>query len=153
MIYVERKGSGTYRDVDYRTWEREFLSLPNAVQSDYVQKNQSKIMACMGFFDINELIDMKPKSESIYIESTSEPHNEEQEIDVERLNNWLEFFGITKFHFHWSGHASASDLKSTMQTVKPKCLIPIHTEQPKLFANVHHNVRHVKLGQTVNVGS
>jgi hypothetical protein len=44
-------------------------------------------ISCMGFFDISELIDMKTKAGSIYIESTSEPHDEEQEIDVERLNN------------------------------------------------------------------
>jgi ribonuclease J len=150
LVYVERKGSGTYRDVDYRTWEREFLSLPNAVQSDYVQKNQSKIMACMGFFDINELIDMGPKAGSIYIESTSEPHNEEQEIDVERLNNWLDFFGLAKFHFHSSGHASATDVKSLIQTAQPKCVIPIHTEQPKLFRGMHTNVRLVQTGQTID---
>jgi ribonuclease J len=151
LIYVERKGSGTYRDIDYRTWEREFLSLPNSVQSDYVQKNQDKIMACMSFFDINELIDMKPKTGSMYIESTSEPHNEEQEIDVERLNNWLDFFELTKFHFHSSGHASGADLKLVMQTVKPKCLIPIHTEQPKLFGDMHRNVKHVQVGQTIRI--
>jgi len=149
LIYVDRKDTGTYRTADYDTWEREFVTHQNAVRSDYVRKNQGKIIACMSFFDINELIDIKPKSGSIYIESISEPHNEEQEIDVERLNNWLNFFGLKKFHFHSSGHANAIDLKSVIQTVRPKRLIPIHSEQPALFKSMHDNITFVELGHTI----
>jgi len=110
-------------------------------------------MACMGFFDINELIDMKPKAGSIYIESTSEPHNEEQEIDVERLSNWLEFFKLRKFHFHSSGHANATDLGTIVDTVKPKRVVPIHTEHPDLFRSIHSNVTTVDLGRTIEIGN
>lgn len=149
LIYVDRKDTGTYRTTDYDPWEREFVTHQNAARSDYVRKNQGKIIACMGFFDINELIDIKPKNGSIYIESISEPHNEEQEIDVERLNNWLDFFGLKKFHFHSSGHANAIDLKSVIQTVRPKRLIPIHSEQPALFKSMHDNVTFVELGHTI----
>jgi ribonuclease J len=150
LIYKDRKDTGTYRSGDYDTWEREFLPLQNTVRSDYVQQNQSKIIACMSFFDINELIDMKPNSGSIYIESISEPHNEEQEIDVERLNNWLDFFGLRKLHYHSSGHANATDLKSVIQRTQPKRLIPIHSERPELFKDIHSNVTLVQLGQRVD---
>jgi ribonuclease J len=150
LIYVDRKRSGTYQSGDYGTWEREFLTLSNSVRSDYVHEHQGSIMACMGFFDINELIDIKPKKGSIYVESISEPHNEEQEIDVERLNNWLDFFGLAKFHFHSSGHACAADLKSIAQKVRPKRLIPIHTEHPAFFREIHDDVTLVKRGQTIS---
>jgi len=153
LIYVDRKKSGTYRSGDYGTWEREFLTLSNSVRSDYVHDHQGSIIACMGFFDINELIDIKPKKGSIYIESISEPHNEEQEIDVDRLNNWLDFFRLRKFHFHSSGHAGANDLRSMAQTVKPKRLIPIHTEKPRLFTDIHQNVTLVQLGDTIDLAS
>jgi len=151
FIYIDKKESGTYRDRDYDQWEREFLSFPNAVKCDYVSRNQDKVIACMSFFDINELIDIRPKIGSIYIESISEPHNEEQQIDVERLNNWLDFFGLTKYHFHASGHANFTDLKSIAQTIKPERLIPIHTERPGLFINIHENTTPVLLGQTVHI--
>ena len=153
LIYVDRKDSGTYNDTDYDRWEREFLSLPNAVRSDYVREHQDKVIACMSFFDINELIDMRPRNGSIYIESTSEPHNEEQQIDVGRLNNWLDFFKFKKYHFHASGHAGASDLKSISQTVNSKTLIPIHTEKPGLFNAIHENVTIVRQGQTYDASN
>ncbi|MFC1505724.1 MBL fold metallo-hydrolase [Thermoproteota archaeon] len=150
LIYIDRKDSGTYDDRDYNVWEREFLTHQNAVRSKYIHENQDKVIACMSFFDINELIDIKPKEGSIYIESISEPHNEEQEVDVERLNNWLDFFGLAKYHIHASGHVNALDLKSVANTIKPKELIPIHTEKPELFKTIHDNVTIVEQGQTIS---
>ncbi len=149
LVYVDRKDTGTYRSADYDTWEREFLTMSSAVRANYIHQNQSEIIACMSFFDINELIDIKPREGSIYIESVSEPHNEEQEIDVERLNNWLDFFGLRKFHFHSSGHANATDLQFIVQNVKAKQLIPIHTEHPSLFNDIHDDVNIVRLGETI----
>lgn len=153
LIHVEKKDTGTYRSEDYDKWEREFLDSPNAVNSDYVHEHQRSTIACMGFFDINELIDIKPESGSIYIESISEPHNEEQQIDVQRLNNWLDFFGLTKFHSHSSGHANATDLRLITQTVNPKHLIPIHTEQPEIFRSIQNDVTLVQLGQKISFPS
>jgi len=150
LVYIDRKDSGTYRSKDYEKWEQEFVGLPNAVKSDYVHQNQAEVIACLGFFDINELIDVRPAKGSIYIESISEPHDEEQQIDLQRLNNWLDFFGLEKSHFHSSGHACATDLKSIAQKAGPRHLIPIHTKQPTLFRQIHDDVTIVQPGQTVS---
>jgi len=149
LVYVDKKDTGTYRQGDYEVWERELLTLPNAVKSHYVHEHQNQVIACMSFFDINELVDIKPKGGSIYIESISEPHTEEQEIDVERLNNWLDFFGLTKFHFHSSGHADANDLEKIVHKINPRRLIPVHTQRPTVFESVHDNVTLVRLGDTI----
>jgi len=77
----------------------------------------------------------------------SEPHNEEQEIDVQRLNNWLDFFSLQKYHFHTSGHANTTDLESIVRGVNPKRLIPIHTKEPALFKGLPVNTTTVQLGQ------
>ena len=62
--------------------------MPNAVDGDFVHRNQGELIVHLGFFDI-ELIDIRPNQGSVYVQSTSEPHNEEQRIDEERLDNWL----------------------------------------------------------------
>ena len=47
----------------------------------------------------------------------------------EKMNNWLEQFGLERIHAHGSGHASGMDFNE----IKPKALIPIHIEYPSLF--------------------
>jgi len=145
LIYIDRKDTGRFEKSDYDTWERKFLDLPNAVKADWIHENQGKVVVCLGFFDINELIDIAPNSESIYVHSTSEPHNEEQIIDEQRLNNWIDFFRLKKYHFHCSGHASGIEIQKIIQTINPKELIPIHTEQPEFFKKMHDNVKMPKL--------
>ena len=145
LIYIDRRKTGLFSESDYLKWEREFLGLPNAVNPDWVRENQGKVVACFTFFDINELIDINPKHGSIYVHSISEPHNEEMAIDEQRLNNWISFFQLEKHHFHASGHASGIEIQKIIQTIKPKELIPIHTEKPELYQKMWKNVKMPKL--------
>ena len=145
LIYIDSKGTGRYVDSDYRSWERQYLSKPNAVKRDFVHENQGELIVHLGFYDINELIDMRPNPGSIYIHSTSEPHNEEQWIDMHRLENWLESFNIPLLHIHASGHANGLDLAQMIQGIQPKKLMPIHTEKPELFQLMHHNIEYPEL--------
>jgi len=145
LIYVERKDTGRYVQSDYDGWERDFVEMSNAVKADWIHGNQEKVIVCFTFFDINELIDVAPSSGSVYIHSSSEPHNEEQIIDVRRLNNWIDFFGLEKHHFHASGHASGPEIREIVQATNAKELIPIHTEHPEHFRKMHKNVSMPKL--------
>jgi mRNA degradation ribonuclease J1/J2 len=38
------------------------------------------------------------------------------------------------YHVHCSGHIMPSELKKTVEKIKPKKLFPIHTEYPGLYA-------------------
>lgn len=145
LIYIDRRRTGRYDDKDYYTWERPFLHMPNAVNGGFLHRNQDELMVHLGFFDINELIDIRPNPGSVYIHSTSEPHNEEQRIDEERLDNWLRRFDMPRLHAHASGHANYLDLMQMVGDIKPKKLIPIHTEHPELFKLIHDNVEYPKL--------
>lgn len=145
LIYVDRKDTGRFEKSDYDTWERKYLDMSNAAKPDWINKNQGKVVVCLTFFDMNELIDIGPSYGSIYIHSTSEPHNEEQIIDEKRLNHWIDFFGLPKHHFHCSGHASGKEIHKIIQTINPEELMPIHTEQPELFQKMHDNVKMPKL--------
>ena len=115
------------------------------MKADYVHKHQSELIVHLGFFHINELLDIKPAKGSIYLHSTSEPHNEEMRIDEERLDNWLVRFGVPREHTHASGHASGRDIAKLISQIQPKKLIPIHTEKQELFQPLHQNIEYPTL--------
>jgi ribonuclease J len=106
---------------------------------------------CFSFWDIKNLIDIRP-SGGRYIYSTSEAFSEEQLIDVDRLGNWLEHFGMLgvglprrklggkplpeEAGLHTSGHAGPDELLRLVREVAPRTLIPVHTENPGYFGEV-----------------
>lgn len=45
----------------------------------------------LAYWHIQELIDVKPSPDSLYIKSASEAFTEEQLFDMERLRKWLVF--------------------------------------------------------------
>ena len=120
------------------------------VLADDVSSAQDQFILCFSFFDLNELPSIRPRAGSLYVYSSSEPHDEEQEIDFRRLHNWLEHFGLRGFGLpveingewqipdgerglHASGHACGADLLRVAQEIKPEILIPVHSEQPEFF--------------------
>jgi ribonuclease J len=115
-----------------------------------VSSAQDKFILCFSFFDINELPSIRPRPDSLYLFSSSEPHDEEQEIDFRRLRNWLEHFGLKSFGLpvesngewhipdeekglHASGHACGPDLLKIALEIKPEVLIPIHSENARFY--------------------
>jgi len=145
LLYQKKKGSGTYRENDYDDWELEFLDWPNTVKADYIHKHQKEIVVALGYYDMPDLVDLKPNKGSIYIKSASEAHNEEERIDLNRLGNWLSHFGLDYKHVHASGHAPSTDIVKMINEVKPKLLIPIHTEKPDEFSKLVSNKIEIEL--------
>jgi ribonuclease J len=115
-------------------WEREEIERYNNVKSSSeIGEIQNKVIYVCSQFDLNELVDIKPEAGSIYIYSSSEPFNEEAEIDFDRLKNWLASYGLPLYQIHTSGHIMPHELAEVFHKVKPKKLIPVHTEYPELF--------------------
>jgi ribonuclease J len=111
---------------------------------------QDQFILCFSFFDLNELPSIRPRAGSLYVYSSSEPHDEEQEIDFRRLHKWLEHFGLSGFGLpveikdkweipegerglHASGHACGPDLLAVARGINPEMLIPVHSEHPEFF--------------------
>ena len=127
------------------------------VLAEDVSSAQDRFILCFSFLDINELPSIRPKPGSLYVFSSSEPHDEEQEIDFRRLHEWLEYFGITAFGLpveikkennkseweipdeekglHASGHACGPDLLKIALEIKPQVLIPVHSEKPEFYVD------------------
>ena len=117
-----------------------------------VSSNQGDFILCFSFWDLNELPSIQPRAGSLYVFSSSEPHNEEQEMDFRRLHSWLERFQLQAFGLpverngkweipeeekglHASGHACGPDLLRVAREIKPEVLIPVHSEKPEFYVD------------------
>ncbi len=139
-VYLEPSGSGGYEpEKNYRGWLRKFLEECQDVGVHLVtpeelakQKDRYILTLCQSE-DLPELVSIRPEPGSIFLFSSSEPHNEEQEIEREKVINWLELLGMRPVHVHASGHASQGEIIGTIERMSPKMVIPVHTEHPEMF--------------------
>ncbi|MFX1588160.1 MAG: MBL fold metallo-hydrolase, partial [Promethearchaeota archaeon] len=65
----------------------------NLIDPMEIHKNPEQYLLCFSFFDVKNLLDIKP-IKGTYIYSSSEAFEEESEFDFIRLNNWLKHFGF-----------------------------------------------------------
>jgi ribonuclease J len=118
-----------------------------------VSSNQGDFILCFSFWDLNELPSIQPRAGSLYVFSSSEPHNEEQAMDFWRLHHWLWRFELRGFGLpvekrngnweipeeekglHASGHACGPDLLRVAREIQPEVLIPVHSEKPEFYVD------------------
>jgi ribonuclease J len=147
VIYQETTASKNPAQWLKKTYE-EYSS--KVILAKDVSSNQGDFILCFSFFDLNELPSIQPQAGSLYVFSSSEPHNEEQEMDFRRLHHWLERFGLRAFGLpverngkweipeeekglHASGHACGPDLLRVAREIRPQVLIPVHSEKPEFY--------------------
>lgn len=120
----------------YDKWESQIMEQYKTKIIDVfdVSKQQCKAVLAMSFYDLEELMDIRPEPGSCYVISASEPFNEEMEIDFERLVNWLRHYGLPQYHVHVSGHIMPLQLKALLKEINAKKEFPVHTENAELFA-------------------
>lgn len=135
----------------YSDWEKELLEKNKdicVVGPDEIREAQNRYLLGLNFYQIQELIDLKPEKGSMFFRASTEPHSEEMAISEERFNNWIHFFGMSDpVRAHASGHISGIELKEVMEIIKPKLVIPIHTEYPEDFKKIAPNVMLVEKGK------
>ena len=95
----------------YYEWEKNVLSFQNVVEASDIKGMQSKTVLVSSASSFKELVDIRPEPGSCFILSISEPFNEEQEFEFERVVNWLDHFGLPMYHVHCSGHIMPDQLK------------------------------------------
>lgn len=145
VVYRERKDPDSLAG-----WERDIRNGLHLVNASEVNRYPGNFMLCFSFWDIKHLIDINVTG-GVYIYSSMEVYNEEQAMDLRRLHNWLEAFDFQKVGLpveveegkweipedqkglHASGHASGKELLDMIKEIKPRVLIPVHTEKPQLF--------------------
>jgi ribonuclease J len=120
----------------YDKWENQIMDqYPRKIVDVFeVSKRQCNAVLAMSFYDLEELVKIRPKAGSCFVLSASEPFNEEMEIDFERLVNWLGHYGLPQYHVHVSGHIMPLQLKVILKQISATKVFPIHTENADLFS-------------------
>jgi len=76
---------------------------------------------------------IKQKGNKLMIFSTSEPVDEESEIEHERILNWMGHAGIPTYRLHCSGHITPMDNKKVVREIKPRQLEVVHSKNPDVL--------------------
>lgn len=124
-------------------WEKQILEqYGGKVKGAFdLSKQQCKVVLALSFYDLEELVELRPEAGNCYVLSASEPFNEEMEIDFERLVNWLGHYDLPQYQVHVSGHIMPLQLKSILKEVDAVKVFPIHTENPELFGKFMRDLR------------
>jgi len=117
----------------YKKWEKPFLD--KCVDADWVKKNQKDVIWELDFTQLQELVDVNPSPGGSCIHSMSEPFEEDpsSQLQDEILHNWLDRFTMEHYQLHASGHAGKDEIFEMIKEIDAKNLIPVHTQEAKLF--------------------
>jgi hypothetical protein len=142
--------------------------LEHGIKAYEIRDNPEKYILMFSYWNANELFDLIPRElnglKTKYICASTEPFNEEMEIDEEKFFNWLDAFevsyeweiknGVKMFiRRHVSGHASQAELKELISKINPDMIIPVHTDKAEMFVQLFRgkNVYCPKYGEPINV--
>jgi ribonuclease J len=166
-VYIPKKGWGLIdKDIDYwgkkllledyNNWADEFLDYENHVDYRDVSSHQKEMIFYCSDFQLQELIDVRPKENSSYIRSSTEPFDDEMVLDQARIKRWLFHFGLLNKdlewnHIHVSGHGSGDQIRNIIEGSKSRTLIPIHTEHEDYHKKWHENVIEPHLRESIDI--
>lgn len=132
----------------------------DTVSMEEIARDPGAYLLALGFYDIQRLLDLRlledrlgrKRQTGVYVFSNSYWADQEQILDLGVLLNWL---GTLDFRFypealasppqgaveldnpyHTSGHAPEGDLVEVVRRLKPRYLIPVHTERPGRWREV-----------------
>jgi ribonuclease J len=153
--------------VDKKSWTQDASHYENGVTAQDIKANPGKYVLMLSFYDLGQLFDLADENGKIpnswFIKAVCAPFCDEMELDEERMINWLDTFGIgyklgetriptgcsneecDKLHnridrSHVSGHASKPEIKEIIDKIRPKTLIPIHTQNASEFEKIVNEI-------------
>ena len=145
-------------------WERQLLGAVNeddpirlddnvATPLD-VARSPRGFLFTMTYWNMTDLFDVFPDrsaARGLYIHSQTQPFNDDLELVMFKLRRWIDAFHLTgPVHTHVSGHADPKTLEDVLERLRPKTMIPVHSESPHMTAEWYsHRVgRRALLPQT-----
>jgi len=134
-----------------------------ALTAKDIKQHPERYCMMLSYFDLGQIFDIANNNgkipDSFFIKAVCAPFSDEMELDEERLINWLDMFAINYDigepkipehctnhtcekirdqldRAHVSGHASRPELTDLIKKIRPKTLIPVHTQHPEVFKEV-----------------
>lgn len=129
------------------------------VTPDEVRADPGQYLLSLNLFTMNNLFDLFPDRATaggLYIHSQTQPHNDDMEQDLFRLQRWLMAFNLNApdhmpRRTHVSGHIGEEDLHHILDELRPKLLVPIHSENPGMTKD-RYEARTGRRGLLLNWG-
>ncbi len=151
FVHFPRMREGLYCHADYDSWCRPYM--PRMIKAEEIGRRQEEFIWILDFNHFNELTESRPRPGSVFIHSMSEAFSEDplDMLEDQILNNWCEHFGLKRLQVHASGHASREELIGVIRELKPRFLIPMHTNHPELFRGLHPQVIIPEKGKPVSL--
>lgn len=151
-LRIYHQGKGDWKGWEMKLLKGEIFNGPPIesliIRPEEIEKDKGLYILNLGYFEFSNLLDfsLETLNAAVYIHSNSEAYTEEQNIDFNRLLNWLEYFhiepkGITRINgriefdrlYHASGHISPWGLEEAIEKINPSIIIPVHTQHPEWF--------------------
>jgi ribonuclease J len=122
-------------------WEKDLQAKLKArvVTAQEVAAHPDEYLVQLDFWHLPELVDLGAPRGSPFIHSKSEPF-EEDDVNDAVLRNWLDRFGLVRHQLHASGHFGEAEIRSMIEAIGAKAVIPVHTEHPGRFADLARRV-------------
>lgn len=103
-------------------------------------------------WDRPRLLDMAAGPGDVYAYLNGYPHGP-ADPGWQVLETWIKELGITFEGFSSHGHALPADLQWLVETVRPKMVVPVHTNSPEAFPATSVPVRSVRRGEVFTLSS
>jgi ribonuclease J len=145
-------------------WERRLLGAANdddpirvddnCITPLDVSRSPRDYLFTMTYWNMTDLFDVFPDrsaARGLYIHSQTQPFNDDLELVMFKLRRWIDAFHLTgPVHTHVSGHAGPKTLEDVLERLRPKTMVPVHSESPHMTAEWYsHRVgRRALLPQT-----
>ncbi len=133
-IYILKRGSANYK------WQERVRQVMYRRNKGDRFLNYRELKSLEGKFlvyitrlheGLKRILDFAKRG--LFISSSIDPYSEEFFDNTNTIRKQLEPYGIPSYRVHASGHATPHDIINFIEEVKPKYLIPIHTEHPEFF--------------------
>jgi len=163
-VFLERCGSMLYSPGDYSNSKHKVGDMPlsewsskpnvvvdtkhleNGISALELSENPSSYVLHLDYFRFKNILDFVLPEGSVFVRAQCEPFNPKMELSQKRMVRWLKHFKINvdneyrPYQIHASGHASGPEIQEMIDKIKPKLLVPVHTEHPEMFRNSTGNI-------------
>lgn len=129
-------------------WERRLLGAANdgdpirlddnVITPREVAASPRDYLFTLTYWNMTDLFDVFPereKARGLYIHSQTQPFNDDLELVMFKLHRWVKAFHLEgPRHTHVSGHADEETLQRIITELRPRTLVPVHSQSPGMTA-------------------
>jgi len=119
----------------------EYVSYPTFLKKSTLGDVEKQSIILVSYREVVDLLrdvaSTEPTllKEAVAVISEPEPRREEA-VEYSVFANWFLRLGVQHYTIRASGHYYPYEMKSILAKIKPQKVIPIHTENPKLFSRI-----------------